>query len=190
MENRIIIILGKTGQGKSTLTKQLVKNEKRLVIIDPKQEYEGTIVETFEDFHDFIIKNDGQPFKVICRYQNSIDHDYTFNLLKNIPNVCLVVEEIQIYVSPYIKDSPFLDLLRYGRHNHIKVIAIARRFSEFSADLTGLAEKVYTFKQTSPLDIQTCKKYGLFNVDKLEKIDYVKFKGIPKEGIHYKLVDL
>lgn len=173
MKNRINLIFGKTGTGKSTLAKQLVKDETRVIIIDAKAEYtEGMIVYSLTDCYFYI--NNKKSFTVICRFDNELEIEYLFKFVKAVENICLVVEEAEIYISPYAKRSSFLDLVRYGRHHNIKIIGIARRTSELSIDFRAMTDVIYTFKQTEPADILNMQKLGIDGVENLGEHEHIE----------------
>jgi len=85
-----------------------------------------------------------------------------------------VVEEAEIYISPYTKSSSFLRLVRYGRHRNIKIIGVARRTSELSLDFRAQVNKIYSFKQTQPRDLQLMQELGFENLDKLSEHEYAE----------------
>jgi hypothetical protein len=176
MSERISLIFGKTGTGKSTLAKELIKDQNRVIIIDPQREYNETIIfENIPSLWDYIEKNEN--FGVLsCRFETDLEIDYLFRTCKIIGNLTLVVEEAEIYISPNARSGYFLDLVRYGRHKGVKIIGIARRRAELSADFRGMCEVIYSFKQTEPLDIDAMKKLSNdFNgLENLKDHDFIK----------------
>jgi DNA helicase HerA-like ATPase len=173
MSERIILIFGKTGTGKTTLAKELIKNERRVIIVDALQEYTGLILEDFESTVEFF-RNKPKEFKLVCRYDSDLAIEYLFKLIFEIGDICLVVEEAEIYISPYAKSSSFLRLVRYGRHRNIKIIGVARRTSELSLDFRAQVNKIYSFKQTQPRDLQLMQELGFENLDKLGEHEYAE----------------
>lgn len=176
MESReIIIVYGKSGSGKTTYAKNYLKNHKRIVIIDPQSEYDcGLIFFELGDLIKYYVLNisSTSDFCFICRFETDFEHEYLFKVCKIIGNLLLVVEEAEIYISPYAKSSNFLDLCRYGRHQNISLLGIARRSAELSINFRALVTKIISFKQTEPSDLKYLETLGLTNLDELEDHAY------------------
>lgn len=171
----IILIYGKTGSGKSELAKRLIKPYNRIVIIDVMNEYEGTIVETFDDFIDYII--DRENFVVCVRFTDDEDYEFLFRTIFEVSNILLVLEEAELYISPSERRNEFLKLVKYGRHRDISIIGIARRISELSPQLRSQVDKIYTFKQTEPKDLKVLKELG-FNENKIMNLNDFEYEVI------------
>lgn len=176
MERNIFLIFGKTGTGKTTLAKKLFSEYKRIIIVDSLAEYQnGIIFYTYEDFRDYILfKTDRENFRYILRFTTDDEIEQMFNLVFDLTDFVLVLEEAEIYISPYTKKSNFLRLVNYGRHREISIIGIARRTSELSLQLRAQVNKIYSFKQTEIQDIEKMEKLGLIGLDKLEKYKFIE----------------
>lgn len=177
MNERIILIFGKTGTGKSTLAKKIYETEKRVVIIDALNEHtkNAKIFYNFLECYNFFINvTPGDSFKISIQFDNDIDYDFLFKLLFEVKNLLLVLEEAEIYISPQVKSSSFLRLVRYGRHRKIKILGIARRTAELSRDFRSQTNKIISFKQTEDIDIKNMEALGITGLEKLEKFDFVE----------------
>jgi len=173
MKDRITLIFGKTGTGKTTLAKKLIKNESRLIAIDPLAEFNKFHVS--KNFNDafFYLKNH-KKFKVSIRFDNDKDFDYLFKLVFLLENITILLEEAEIYISPSVKSSSFLRLVRYGRHKNISIIGVARRTAELSRDFRSQTNKIISFKQTEDIDIKNLENFGFKNLNKLNKHKFVE----------------
>ncbi len=141
---------------------------------------EGIIFDSILNVIEYIEKNNlyknlDIPFTFICRFTNDWEFEILFKLVWNLENVLLVVEECEIYVSPYSKSSSFLKLVRYGRHRKISIIGIARRTSELSLDLRSQGTRIISFKQTESSDLS---KMDLINLKDLDKLPLHEFKEV------------
>jgi GTPase SAR1 family protein len=171
-KRKIILVYGKTGGGKTTLAKKFFNDSKRAIVIDSLFEYESDLI--FYDLDSLInYFNTNKPltFKIVCRFSNDFDIEGLFVIVKQITNVVLILEEAEIYISPYTRFSNFLYLVRYGRHFNINIIGIARRSSELSLDFRSQVNAIYICSAiTEPLDL---KNFSLLGLD-VEKIKNLK----------------
>jgi ABC-type dipeptide/oligopeptide/nickel transport system ATPase component len=172
-KRKIILIFGRTGSGKSYLAKRLIEKFERVVIIDKMYEYQSeTIFYNFNDLIEYYLKNVPDTFNFVCRFENDNDIELLFKFCWYVKNVLLVVEESELYISPYQKQSEFLKLVRYGRHRAISIIAIARRVVELSNDVKANADEIISFKQILKKDIDYLKQLGFTKVENLKQYDF------------------
>ena len=171
----IKLIFGKTGQGKSYLAQQLIKEEKRVVIIDPLFEYEtGLVFYDFEDLINYYEEHKPETFKFICRFKTDLEIDFLFKFCEVVKKLVLVVEEAEIYISPQTRSSNFLRLVRYGRHYAISIIGVARRTAELSSDLKAQVNTIYSFNQSLPRDIQIMEDLGFEGIEQLPERKFLQ----------------
>ena len=168
----ITLVFGKTGSGKSYFTRSYIQDFERVVIIDPLHEYEGLIFTNINDLIDFYEYNKPETFRFVCRFENDSEYDYLFEFCNAVGNLLLVVEEAEMYISPYAKSSEFLNLVRYGRHKAISIIGVARRASELSTDFKAMVNRIVSFKQTLPHDLKIMSQLGLENLEQLPDYEY------------------
>ncbi len=166
-ENRIIVILGKKGAGKSFYANQLVKKEPA-VIIDPLNEYRGGIYffnyEEFEKF-DFAIG----VFKIILKFKDDEDYSSAFAKVFEVGNCLLLVEEADLFAQSQNIDSNLRKILRYGRHRNIDQIYISRRPYELNRLVTAMADEIVVFRINEQRDLEFLQKYG-FNPDEIRSL--------------------
>lgn len=174
LSRTIILVYGRTGSGKSYYTKQLIKSYDRVIVIDKKFEYDGLIVFTIEDLLEFHAVNEPENFRYICRFKDELDIEYLFKFCDVVGNLLLVVEECGTYISPRSHSSYFSHLVKTGRHSQVSIIGTARRPSELSAEFKADVDKIISFKQTLPLDLQIMKGQGFEGLDKLGEYDYME----------------
>lgn len=176
MNERICLIFGKTGTGKTTLAKKLIADEKRIVAIDPLNEFNDFVfLYNFDEAYEFFKRIDsGSSFKVSIRFNDDIDFEYLFKLLFEIKNLILVLEEAEMYISPAVKSSSFLRLVRYGRHSKIKILGIARRTAELSRDFRSQVNRIISFKQTDEMDLKNMSLLGFSNLNNLSEYEFTE----------------
>lgn len=170
---KIILIFGRTGSGKSFLAKKLIKKFNRVIIIDKMIEYHSdNIFYDFNSLLEYYLKNIPENFTFVCRFENDNDVELLFKFCWFVKNLCLVVEESELYISPYQKQSEFLKLVRYGRHRAISIIAIARRVVELSNDVKANADEIISFKQILKKDIDYLKQLGFNKIENLKQYEF------------------
>lgn len=173
MNRKIILIFGRTGSGKSFLVKRMLKKLERVIIIDAMSEYESDLIfYNSLDLIDYLVNVKPKTFKIVCRFENDNDFETLFQIVWYLKNIYLVVEESELYISPYQKQSNFLKLVRYGRHRNISIIAVARRVVELSNDVKANASEIISFKQILSKDIKYLQELGFTKVDKLKDFDF------------------
>lgn len=178
----IYLIFGKTGSGKTFYVKKLIKNFKRVIILEPSlDEYdnEGIIFYDFLSLITYIKQynvNLTTNFIFVCKFTNDEDVEKLFILCERLKNLVLILEECEIFISPYNKSSNFLRLVRYGRHYNISIIGIARRLSELSLDFRAQVNKIISFIQTDNRDVQNMVKLGyeFQNLPSLKNYEFIE----------------
>lgn len=180
-QREIIVLFGRTGSGKSTLVKKIIKPLKRVIIIDALNEYtDGIIFYNIKDFAKYFLDNKNiKSFKIICRFHN-MDLNETneevfnklFDLIFHIGNLYLVIEEAEIYISANAKKTVFNNLVKYGRHKNISIIAVARRVTELSNELKSQMNICYSSNQILTKDIEYLKNLGFTKIESLPKYEF------------------
>ena len=175
MQERITIIYGMTGTGKTTMAKKIVDETDRVIIIDPLEEYTGLLFYTFEDLHYYLVSVNPKEFRCICRFSQDHDIDYIFKLAELIQNVLIVVEEAEIYISRQAQqNNSFLHVVRYGRHYNVALLCIARRVAELNINVRSMTKRIISFKQIEPKDLIYMKNLGIEGVENLPDFDFSK----------------
>jgi len=170
----VVVIFGKTGTGKSYFAKEYIKNFDRVIICDPKHEYNGLIFTSYLDVAEYYKEERPEKFIFVCRFEKDIDYNYLFKLALIIEDLLLVVEEAEIYISPGSRSSAFLDCVRYGRHHGISLLGIARRATELSIDFKAMCDSIISFKQNFPRDIKTMQEMGFEGLENLPDYKYIQ----------------
>ena len=189
-ESEQILIIGKRGSGKSTLSRQIIKynidNFEKSIFIDTigTQYNYGYIVNNFEDFINILLNKK----KFVITYKmntEDADSEIVFDLItkmiyENIENVFFVVDEIDFYISSFHSKPKYIDYIsRYGRHKKITVLMNCRRTQDISKSMTSQLSKIICFKLTEPRDIKYIESLaGKQTAEDIKKLGLYKYKVI------------
>jgi|APSaa5957512535_1039671.scaffolds.fasta_scaffold17722_3 DNA helicase HerA-like ATPase len=177
MQNKIIIIIGKKGSGKSHLANLLMLEksvDKKVLIYDTLNEYDYPIadLDKFPTLKKGIFRvtpiecqDDKEFFGSICEY------------VYKIQNTVLLVDEIDMYCSATSHVEYLTKICRYGRHKQVDLIAITRRPSDVPRSITAMADEFYVFKIQEPKDISYLKNIDFQIKEKIDKLVRNKVQG-------------
>lgn len=158
MNNKISVVLGMKGSGKSSYLKSETRKMERLLIWDYLREYdEGRIVHTIEELIPLLTKNFAGKFRIIFRPSGgniAEVFDRFSRAAYCMNNMTLVLEEVDKISDPSFMSEGFQELINYGRHKKIDIIAASRRAHCVPRDLTANADVIVSFFQQEPRDVK------------------------------------
>ena len=142
----IIVIAGQTGTGKTTLAKAILKQirgKRKVMIVDVNGEYSG--IEGVED----IIPQD--PKEIFVTLAKAYDEG----------NYILVMDEADMYFpqSPAPLSGIQYKIVHLGRHRNLMRFFITRRIADLHKDVVSQAQKIFSFYQFLPNDIDYLRKF-------------------------------
>ncbi len=152
------LILGKTGSGKTTLARQLVRGLNRCIILDNGfQEFTAPHFTDIAALHDYLDINAiaGEDFKAAFTPLKS-QYETLFRWALEIGNeeaITLVLEECDRFPTPASADI-FEEIVQRGRHYGVNLIALATFPFNVNIDLRRQATEICTFQQHEPADIK------------------------------------
>jgi hypothetical protein len=186
MLRKCILVLGKTGTGKSTLVKRLIEKSKRTVILDPLFEYNGTSVNSLEEMKALSFSSFNE-FRLSFRSSEEEEVNAVFRISWSLGNVLLVVEESDMFLDG--KNKYFNALVGQGRHRNVHLICIARRTPEVNKAFRAQATSFFSFYQSEPDDIEHLRQWG-FDVEKINGLQReLTSPFIPEENRNYCVVE-
>ena len=174
MERRIKLSIGKSGFGKTYLARILLASEMRALIVDQRDEYEGTPFYDFDQMADHV--SVAPRFRAV--WKGGMDFtDAIFHLAFALTNVTVVLEEADLVEC----EGWYREAIYRGRMPaRISILAIAQRPHLLSPDLRSQATDIYAFNNSEPSALQWLKiPFG----DDAEKFPHLP----PKHGLHYSL---
>lgn len=187
MSRNIIIILGKTGEGKSTLAKMIEGKSSRSIIFDPQWEYNTYtfLAQNYDDVFDYLIQKNPHKFKINFRSMNRHEKDAMFQTAWTLGNVLVVIDEADMYLQ---SDNKYVDqLVEQGRHRNVSLCFIARRPTDIRANIRALCTSRFTFAQDDPDILRHLGLWG-FPYEGVDRLQKVQYPNEPIEGVNYLVV--
>lgn len=168
-----VLVIGARGRGKSTLAKELLKSQRRVIVIDPMAEYARLPAyvrcDTLKAVKDALKKRWNGSFKIAYVPRPPMEvrlHELALLLMhiqkpyfenKDSRQIMLVMEEMNLSF-PVTKLPPALYgatmLTLQGRHYGINMMGITQRPAEVSATYRGNCDDIYIFGLSQGLDFR------------------------------------
>jgi len=156
-EQKIILVMGKRGSGKSYLVNKLIAAERRLLVWDRMSEYTQGIVFTPEEksqFREFFYEVYRKSFRIIYRPLHPTQEiGWISELVYVLGNVTFVVEEVDSICTSYQLHETMEGIINRGRHKNITLIGVSHAPFGIHRDLTRQAKEVYVFNTNEPRDL-------------------------------------
>ena len=162
MRERIVAIIGSTGSGKTTKLAELIRQQQRLIIVDPTcdESLERLAVpaanmdeaERLTRSPQFHIRWSGQ--------RNPVTFDGLCWLALQRGNCLLAVDEIHLYVKKTSLGIPkyFQECCLIGRHSGVAIIVTSQRPALTHNDYLSQVQKWFVFQIRYPEDSDALKK--------------------------------
>lgn len=182
-ENNISLIFGRKHCGKSTLAKTLVKDARRLIVLDIQGEYKiGKVVNSMQDFTRFIREHQtARDLRITYCPEYNLSLKTIFKAVCKIVlalrDVTFLVEEVGCFASNATSFPEIFGILvQKARHRQINLVAITQRATKIPRDIRSQADVIYTFQQVEPGDIKYISQFmKLKDVERIEKLSDHKF---------------
>lgn len=148
----IILVCGKTGQGKTQWVKSFIKGQKRVILLDIMGEYDGLM--GFDNFDTLIDNVFASPvFRV--KWEEADGFEALSLTAMKRANTTLIIEEAQKIIPPKTPLPPeFFEVIMRGRHSQVNVVLVCQRISSVSIDARSQFTKIICFRQTEKRDLQ------------------------------------
>lgn len=162
-ERDIIVVVGKTGMGKTRWTKAYLRTLHRIILIDPMAEHEGLEFQDTDAMIDHIMEN--RVFRV--RTEAIDDFPMVCSIAYAARRCVLVVEESQRVLPSGNKELPpsFTDIIYRGRHRRTSLILISQRASTIHIAGRSQWTRLIIFNQTEPNDVAWLLNTTGFDLD-------------------------
>lgn len=158
MKNEVIFVSGQRGSGKTFWVQNLVSKLPRFLIYDSLGEYEGARrFEEIDDLLDHASRSGPGFFDAIfdpLDPTDSEDFDIFCRVARALGNLYVIIEEFDLFATPFNIPLELQALIKYGRHRGINVVGVSRRPAEVSRLFTSQATRFILFRQIEPRDVQ------------------------------------
>lgn len=145
MQRNLILVIGKTGHGKSVWTKQYTARENRLIVYDPILSFEGVTWLDLDQFAEWL-PTGAKTFRIGTG--NSDDADLFGEAAFAIGDCTYVCEEASTLFDRRANLAPWMrDLIFVGRHRAVNMIFVAQRAASIPIDVRSQADRVISFAQ-------------------------------------------
>ena len=176
MQNKITLVVGRKGHGKTTWTKEQLKGKKRLIVVDHLREYNnGLIFTSFEQLAEYF-ETEPKTFSCICRFTDDDEISALLAFGYELGDVTIVAEEVdKVLCSPNWMDENLYNIINYGRHRRIDLFCCARRAGDVHRTLRAASDEIVTFNQKESRDLDYLEERGF---DRNEVANLEKYHNI------------
>ena len=152
MRHAIIGLVGQTEYGKTYRTKIIVKSARRVVVIDPKGEFNEDffIKTTIPDVVESMLKTE---FRISAQFREISDYELLFIALKEFSDYTLVCEELSLFCSAQSTNEDLRQIVQIvGSKQAINFIWNAQRPANVSRDISSQSHVVISFRVLEAAD--------------------------------------
>ncbi len=204
----VILYTGKTGSGKSTLFRENIKKEDRVIIIDTLSEYEllaapfpALFIDNIHQLYEYLAENAHRKFRIVFTSDN-LDEEITLRdgegitvfeavcklVFEHLDQITLGIEELSYFVSPGFAPKYLRRIIRAGRHSCISLHATTQRPPEIPPIIRAQITKLYSFRQHEPADLQWIERCvgNKIEAQKLRGLERFTWPGPMIKDKHYK----
>lgn len=179
-QNKLTVILGRKGSGKSYLANKFSKDIEKIVIFDPVNYFKGGIyIYSFDELkYKFAEIFQKEKYRVVLKFTTDLEFLKAFDFLFNFYGFTLLIDEAQIFAPAKHVKPEIGRYISYGRHRDFDIIITARRPYEIHRLILSQADEVITFIQHDKRDLEYLQQFG-FNPEKvksLKKYQYLKME--------------
>jgi len=146
-QNRIIVVCGRRGGGKTSFVKQVIRYVPRLLVFDHHGEYGDAVpnpVRDEEELYDFLAEEAAECDQWACRFVPD------YEVEENAEQFCraayeqgkctIAIDEAEQLMSPSYVPPELARCLRLGRHRDLNIVLVTLRLAELARSATALAD--------------------------------------------------
>lgn len=189
-----VLVIGNTGCGKTRFSKQILRSSRRLIFVDPLQEWgeECQAVLSWEEFFEIV----REPEFRICLW---IEHDPPSEMIDvlvdaarsdDVRNCTLAIDELSLFFDSRKQPSAtFEGLFRFGRRQGVNFWGISQRYVDCPLIARSQSTHLVAFRTHEQADIERLKAMvgkSAVDVETLLDGEYLEWdlrnRGEPRKG--------
>ena len=183
LEREIVIVLGRTGQGKSVWTRQFLKHKPRIFVFDPLMDVRAEYV-TQKDLLDIYDTGDlsNGDFRLGVASPEYVELLSAISFIAG--DAWLVIEEASFLFPPggrapeWLREPIFL-----GRHRRLSILITAQRPTSIPVDLRSQASRIVCFSQHERRDTHWLDSYFLDQAEQISNLEPLECLDTDGSGI-------
>jgi hypothetical protein len=180
-ENELILVGGKSKNGKSHFTNDLIYKFPRTIILDPKRQYDGKLLNSMASIKKY---TEGNPvFRVmtgnVLLFTDLCRHAFDESKRSGL-GITLCVEETQRVIPDKNKKicDGLYDIVYRGGSVRVNLVMVAQRLTSIPITVRSQYTKLVTFNQTEPEDLKYFKSISqdpiMLEIPRLPVREYIE----------------
>jgi len=158
-QNTIGTVVGRKGCGKTTLVLEIMREHKRVAVLDYLGEYDArhgfTVHEGLAASVTALARWAGKPrFALSLRVDEQHEALAVLKVAWEMRAFLLVIEEASWLCSPSYLPRELAKLVRMGRHREISQLYVAQRPAMVHRDVTSQSDWIVSFQQHETRDVK------------------------------------
>lgn len=172
-QNKVVLILGQKGMGKTTLAFNMIKREKFLFLdpqgqlkmnallhVERQQKLSLSVLEHFINYGNFPSKDSGAVnYNALALHLPIEEYNKVFRVLRNMVqagvdlNFWLVIDETQLFTDSHNLPDDLRVLISVGRQSRLSLMFIVREAQEIHKFMRSQADEIISFRQIEPASL-------------------------------------
>ncbi len=155
MQREVLLVLGKTGSGKTTWTRKFIQTQTRVIILDAGfGDYPVRECENLAELIDTVstLDNGGAGFFRVCYTPRIGESGVVMDLARIIGNCWIVLEEAD-RLEDARHNPEYDEIISRGRHYGVSILAVSLYPFKLPADLRRQATRVICYRMHEPRDL-------------------------------------
>lgn len=155
MQREVVLVLGKTGSGKTTWARRFIQTQTRVIVLDAGfQDYQVRSVSDLSELISVVDKLNvgGSGFFRITYTPRMYESPVIMDLSRVVANCWLVLEEADRMEDPKVNPE-YDEIISRGRHYGVSILAVSLYPFKLPADLRRQATRIVCYRMHEPRDL-------------------------------------